>query len=236
MAQADQVSAAAPGGFIESIQSGRMPTLQEYVQYLSTMDPLQAVLLLGLGLVYMIGGYRLYKVLVTANAAFLGFALGDTLGRLADNPHNLPLVSGVAGALLLGVLSWPLMKIAVSVMGAVVGGVAGMLAWQYLCTAAGHPQLVDYSWTGGLLGMVGLGMLTFLTMPVTITLVTSLQGASMAVTGVLSVLLRYERFRPDVEDAVSNNMHILPLLVAVPAVIAVVIQNSTAVKKSKKRS
>jgi hypothetical protein len=199
------------------------------------MDPLQAVLLLGLGLTYMIGGYKLYKGLVTANAAFLGFALGHTLGKLADNPHNLPLVSGVAGALLLGVLSWPLMKVAVSLMGALVGGLAGMLAWRYLFTVAGHPQLAEYSWTGGLLGLVTLGMLTFLTLPMTTMVFTSLQGASMAVTGVLSMLLSYERFRVDVEDAVSNNIHILPLLVAVPTIIAVVVQDATAVKKAKKK-
>jgi hypothetical protein len=236
MANVTEVSGTAPSGFIESIRSGQLPTLDEYVQYVSTMDPLQAVLLLALGLIYMIGGYKLYKVLVTANAAFLGFALGDILGKMADNPHNLPLVTSVAGALLLGVLSWPLMKFAVSLMGGLIGGVGGILLWRYIVTVAGHPDLVQYSWTGGLLGLVGLGMLTFLSVPMTTMAFTSLQGASLAVTGVLSMLLRYERFRLDVEDAVSNNIHVLPLVVAVPAIIAVVVQDATAVRKAKKKS
>ena len=61
-------------------------------------------------------------------------------------------MTGIAGALLLGVLSWPLMKVTVSLMGALVGGMAGMLLWGYLFTVAGQPQLAPYAWTGGLLG------------------------------------------------------------------------------------
>ncbi len=95
---------------------------------------------------------------------------------------------------------------------------------------------MPYSWTGGLLGLVTLGMLTFLTVQLTVMVFTSVQGSAMAVSAVLSMLLRYERFRPDVEDAVLNNIHILPLLIAVPAIIAVVVQDATAVKKAKKKS
>ncbi|MCJ7543528.1 MAG: hypothetical protein MUP47_03010 [Phycisphaerae bacterium] len=236
MARTEDVSTAVPSGaFWEALQSGRLPTQDEFVQGLTSMDPLQAVLLLAVGLTYMIVGYRVYKVLVTANAACLGFALGHVIGRLAASPHDLPAVTGIAGALLLGVLSWPLMKFTVSLMGALVGGLAGMLLWQYLFTVAGRPELVSYSWTGGLLGLVTLGMLTFLTLPFTTMVFTSLQGSGMAVSAVLSMLLHYERFRMDVEDGLTNNIHLLPLLIAVPAIVAVVVQDATAVKKAKKK-
>lgn len=145
-------------------------------------------------------------------------------------------MTGIAGALLLGVLSWPLMKVTISLMGALVGGMAGMLLWGYLFTVAGQPQLAPYAWTGGLLGMVTLGMLTFLTLQWTIMLFTSLQGSAMAVSAVLCMLLRYERFRPDVEDSLANNIHMLPLLIAVPAIIAVVVQEATVTRKAKKKS
>ncbi len=139
MANTEDVSTTVPSGeFIESIQSGRMPTLEEFVQYLTTMDPLQAVVILGVGLTYMLVGFKLYKVLVTANAAFLGFALGHTFGKLATTPHDLPLVTGIAGGLLLGVLAWPLMKFTVSIMGALIGGLGGMLVWRYLSRRPGR--------------------------------------------------------------------------------------------------
>lgn len=237
MAKEEEVSTALPTGeFWEAIQAGRMPTQEEFVQSLANMDPLQAVLLLAVALTYMVAGYKLYKVLVTVNAGCLGFLLGHMLGKLATSPHNLPVVTGVAGGLLLGVLAWPLMKVTVSLMGALVGGLAGMLLWRYLFTVAGQPDLVPYSWTGGLLGLVGLGMLTFLTLPFTIMVFTSLQGSTMAVSAVLSLLLRYERFRMDVENELANNIHLLPLVIAVPAIIAVVVQDATAVKKAKKKS
>ena len=67
-------------------------------------------------------------------------------------------------------------------------------------------------------------------------LFTSLQGSAMAVSAVLCMLLRYEQFRPDVEDSLANNIHMLPLLIAVPAIIAVVVQEATVTRKAKKKS
>ncbi len=199
------------------------------------MDPLQAVLLLALGLTYMLCGFKMFKILVTANAAFLGFAIGQMIGNLGQTPHNLPLVTGIAGALLLGVLAWPLMKYAVGLMGALVGGATGLLLWRYLAVAAGQVQLVDYHWVGALLGLITLGMLAFVIFRLTIITFTSLQGSAMAVSGVLVLLLRYEQFRQDVEDSLVNNVHLLPLLIAVPTIISIVIQDAIGGGKPKKK-
>lgn len=236
MAQVDLSSSAALAGPLEWIHNGRPPTQDEFIQYLTGMDPLQAVLLLALGLTYLLSGFKLYKVLVTLNAACLGFALGHVIGSLAQTPHNLPVVTGIAGGLLLGVLSWPLMKFAVSLMGALVGSVAGMLLWRYIFTVAGQEQLAPYSWTGGLLGLITLGMLTFLTFQLTVMIFTALQGSLIAVSAVLSLLLRYEAFRQDVQDGLANNIHLLPLLILVPTIIGVVIQNATVTRKAKKKT
>jgi hypothetical protein len=227
-AQPHDVSGSVPvSGFVEAIQAGKIPTQQEFVQYLSTMDPLQAVLLLAIGLTYMLAGYKMFRVLVTANMAFLGFALGHIVGNWAPSPHNLPFVTGVAGALLLGVLSWPLMKFAVSLMGGLIGAAVGAILWRYLARVAGQETLVPYYGVGAMLGLVTLGMLTFVIFRMTIIIFTSLQGSAMAVAAALSMLLRYERFRPQVEDGLMNNVHLLPLLILVPTIIAIVIQDAT---------
>jgi hypothetical protein len=158
------------------------------------------------------------------------------IGNLAQTPHNLPLVTSIAGALLLGVLAWPLMKYAVSLMGALVGGATGLLVWRYLALAAGQVQLVDYHWVGALLGLITLGMLAFVIFRLTIIAFTALQGSAMAVSAVLTLLLRYDRFRLDVEDSLVNNIHLLPLLIAVPTIIAIVVQDATGGGKPKKKT
>jgi hypothetical protein len=231
---AHDVSGSVPvSGFIEALRDRKIPTQQEFIQYLSSMDPLQAVVLLAIGLTYMLAGYKLFRVLVTANMAFLGFALGHIMGNWAQSPHNLPFVAGVAGALLLGVLSWPLMKFAVSLMGGLIGAAVGAMAWRYLVRVAGHEPLVPYYGVGAMLGMVTLGMLTFVIFRMTIIIFTSLQGSAMAVAAALSMLLQYERFRQDVEDGLMNNVHLLPLLILVPTIIAIVIQDATGGGKHK---
>lgn len=225
---------AAYTGVLDCLQDGRLPTRQEFVSSLLAMDPLQAVILLAIGLVYMFYGWKAFKVMVVANAAVLGVAAGYTLGGLAESP-KLPPISGAAGGLLLAVLAWPLMNVAVGVMGAIIGGFVGLELWRYIAEVVNHPNLDQYAWAGGLIGLITLGMLAFIIFQVTVMVFTSIQGTLLAVSGIIALLLRYEPIRNDIEQRLINDIHLLPLIIAVPAVIAFVVQDTYLSAKGKKK-
>ncbi len=237
-AETQQVEQGAAGcqGFVDCVLSGHVPTRQEYVQYLEALDPLQAVLAVVVGLVYMLAGWKIFKVLVIANAALLGFVIGHVLGNLAKPEGNLTIITAIAGALLFGILAWPLMKYAVGVMGGLVGAFAGFFLWRYLAAAVGNETIGQHAWAGGLIGLMALGMLAFVILRLTVILFTAFQGSVMGLSGVLALMLRQESIRVDIEEAIMNNMHMMPFLLAVPTVIAAVVQYVTLSKKSKKKS
>ncbi len=228
-----------PGAFVHTIQSGNVPSRQEFVQYLTDLDPLKAVLLLVVGLVYMLYGWKAFKILVIANAAMIGIALGATIGRHmhgAETPaSNLPTFTAVAGGLLLAVAAWPLMKYAVSLMGALVGSLVGYGLWRYLAEVSGQITLGQYAWAGALLGLVTLGMLAFAIFQITVMIFTSIQGTMMAISGILALLLRYPSIGQNLRNSLLTEMHLLPLLIAVPSAIGFIFQHSVFSGKAKKR-
>jgi hypothetical protein len=221
--------------FVHTIQDGKIPSQQEFVQYLSDLDPLKAVLLLAVGLVYLLYGWKVFKMLVILNAAMIGIALGAMIGRGSPTTPNLPTFTGIAGGLLLGVAAWPLMKYAVSLMGALVGSLVGYGLWRYIADAAGQVTLSQYAWAGALLGLVTLGMLAFVIFQITVMIFTSIQGTAMAVSGVLALLLHYPSIRLDLQNSLTTEMHLLPLLIAVPSAIGFIFQDAAFTKKTKKK-
>jgi len=154
-------------GLLGKLFSGEMPSRIEFVNTLANLDPLQAVLILAAGLFYLLQGWKVFKILVVANAAVLGGAAGWFLGKALDG-QNMSLFGGIAGALLLAVVAWPLMKYAVSLMGMLVGGLLGYSLWGYVAQAAGQTTLAEYAWAGAIIGLIGLGMLAFVVFQLTV--------------------------------------------------------------------
>lgn len=229
LAQAQQAGPV----FLERIMSFQPPTTQQYVEYLLTLGVLQSVLLLATGLVYLLQGWRIFKALVIVNAAVLGAMLGFKIGSLIGAP-NLPLILGIAVAVLLAVLSWPLMKFAVSLMGAIAGSLLGYGLWMYCASAMGKPHLESYAWAGGLIGLITLGLLAFVIFRVVIMAFTSLQGSLLTVTGMLGLLMESQRLRETLQDELVQNVHLLPMLILLPAIIGMVFQNAGKKKPAKK--
>jgi hypothetical protein len=236
MAAAQETSSAQPvADAFQALKEWRFPNRSEYVQSLLNLDPLHAVLLLAAGIVYMVYGWKVFKVLVVVNAAILGCAVGAMLGDMAKTP-NLPVITAAAGGLLLAVLAWPLMKVAVAVMGALFGYLIGDTLWFYIAQAINRPGLEQYAWAGGLIGLVTLGMLAFVILQITVMLFTSYQGALMSVSGVLALLLRHQSFKIDLTNRLINDLHLLPLIIAVPSVIGFTLQYFYFSKKGKKKT
>jgi len=219
-------------GMLDRLRAYTNP--QHAVSQLAGMDTLTAVLVLGAGLIYLLQGWKIFKILVVVNAAILGVLVGNYLGGLLQG-EKMPLFGSLAGAVLLGVLAWPLMKYAVSAMGALAGSFMGYALWHYLVHAVGSGQLDRYAWVGALLGLVTLGLLAFVIFRIVIEVFTSVQGAVCAVAGILALLLKFDRTSESLKEALTGNLHLMPLLVIVVAVIGFALQHAGLGMKGKKK-
>ena len=234
LANVQDITAPAVG-VADNLRQLQPPSQEQLISSLSGLEPLWACLLLACGLVYLVHGWKIFKVLVALNAAILGVVVGVKLAGLAGGGRNMPLFAAVGGGLLLAALAWPLMKYSISLMGGLAGSFLGFGIWQYAAQLAGRPGLLEYAWTGALVGLVTLGLLGFLVFRFVVITFTAFQGSVMTVAGTVGLLLKYDRVAEPVTNAMLNNVHLLPLLVGVPAVIGFAVQNSAAFKKAKKK-
>jgi len=235
LAQATTAESSGPGGFSLS----DVPTQGQIVDWLVELSGAQfgailAMVLFACGLVYMLQGWKIFKILVIANAAVLGAIAGFHVGAYLRGQDTW-LYTGIGGGMLLAVLAGPLMNYAVSLMGGLAGSFLGYGLWGYLADTIGRGELVQYAWVGALIGLITLGLLAFVILKTVVTIITSVQGSLMTVSGIVALLIKHEPFRQALETPLRENTHLAALLVGVPAVIGIAFQ-STASKKAKKKS
>jgi hypothetical protein len=175
---------------------------------------LQAVVFVAFGMIYLIYGWRIFKVLVIINFAMLGLFGGMHLGQKLGSP----LWGGILGAIAMGVVSWPFMKYSVAVLGALAGAVVGGALWRTMTLP--DPLI----WCGALAGLVAGGFLAFSSFKVSIMLFTSLQGSMFVVIGMLALLAAYPEISAHISLAVYTNMFFLPLLLIVPTAAGIYFQ------------
>jgi len=201
---------------------------QEMLPHLQEISVVWGVIFLVAGLVCLLHGYKFYKT-VTIIAAlglgiFAGYAMGDRI-----NEHY---VVGVCLGILLAVVSWPLMKYAVAILGGLAGAFMGANLWtggvSVALDADAQQRAMDSSWVGALIGLIICGMLAFVLFKVCIVLFTSVGGSTIAVIGAIALILQL----PNIGDSFNNYMQnahaiVLPLLVFTPVVIGIIMQETS---------
>lgn len=218
--------------FMEAIRNWQMPSQPQYLDYLQAAGIVQAALLLAVGVVYLIYGWKIFRILVVVNAAVLGALLGTKIGSMLNlQGSNMPLFGAIAISLLFAVLALPLMKYAVSLMGALAGSLLGYSVWHYVCRAANAPELGNSAWVGALIGLVTLGLLAFIIFRIVIIIFTAFQGALFTSSGILGVLMQWDAFRTSLLTSLRANPYLLPMLVLVPAIIGFAFQHAYFDKK-----
>jgi hypothetical protein len=206
-----------PGALLDQIQMlHRWPAQGDLLTLCYKMGPAEAALFVILGVIFLLFGINIFKILVMANAALLGAVAGAWIG---DRGGNAP-VGAVVGAFIAAALSWPLMKHAVAIMGALIGAMVGASAWH---VANQNPE---FAWAGAACGAATFGLLSFVLFRGCVIMFTSLQGAAMIVIGVLALLFKYPEFAPKLASLMSAKQYILPLAVLFPALCGLVFQHS----------
>jgi hypothetical protein len=199
--------------------------MESFWNYITSLDRVEAVTFISFGVVCLMYGWRVFKILVVISFALLGLFLGISVTNMIVGLNN-HFVGGVVGMCVLGILSIPLMRYAVCILGAVAGGILSSSIWY------ATPLAERYIWAGALIGMVAGGMISFIIFKVAVILFSSLSGASLIVVGSLALLYLHPSTSARLEEILFTKQWFLPTLLIAPTLIGLVLQNKF-VKDSK---
>ena len=187
-------------------------------RHITSLGQLEAFMFVSFGVVWLLYGWRVFKVLVVISFALLGLVLGMAVTSKIQGVNN-QLVGGVIGMLVLSILSVPLMRWAVSLLGAMAGAIFTAGIWY----AVGLNE--SYIWAGALIGMVGGGMISFIVFRVAVILFTSTGGGALVLTGGMALLYRYGSVEAQMEHLVMNQRWVLPVAIMVPMLVGLIAQH-----------
>lgn len=186
-------------------------------EQIMSLGLLEALTFMAFGTVCILYGWRVFKALVVISFALIGAGFGMLVSTKIAGDHN-PLIA-ILMAIVLAIVSIPLMRWAVSILGAVAGGVLAAGIW-FACEL---PQ--QYIWTGALVGVVAGGMISFIVFRIAVMLFTSLGGSAVMVTGLLALLHLYSLTTESVDNLIYNCNWFLPAALLVPTAVGVFLQN-----------
>ena len=199
--------------------------IESFWAYITSLNIVEAATFISFGAVCLLYGWRIFKVLVVISFALLGLLLGISITDKI-NGLNSQFWGGLIGMGLLAVLSVPLMRWSVCILGAVAGGILSSGAW-YACGLT-----EKYIWAGALIGMVAGGMISFIVFKVAVILFSSLGGSGLIVVGFLAILYLYPQTSERVEEIIFTKKWFLPTVLMAPTLIGFILQNKF-VKNSK---
>ncbi len=199
--------------------------IQSIWEYVTSLNMVEAGTFISFGVVCLFYGWRVFKVLVIISFALLGLFLGIAITDKIVGLNN-QFIGGLVGMGLLAVLSVPLMRWSVCILGAAAGGILSSGLWY----ASGLTE--RYIWAGALIGMVAGGMISFIVFKVAVILFTSLGGSALIVVGFLALLYIYPQTSENVETLIFTQKWFLPVALMVPTLAGVILQNKF-VKSSK---
>jgi len=188
-------------------------------------------LLVPVGIAFLLYGFRLYRWLVVI--AYVG--IGVVLGMAAALYLNVNQSAGIMiGAIILGVLAWPLHRVAWGVLGGV------LFAWIFVEVA----YMMDIRATmplflvGAVAFVAGIALTVLLLKPL-IVVITSLVGATFVALAVLSLTRWWPALGGPVERVIDVRPYIPVVIVLVLAAVGSLLQlvdtGESRKKKKKKR-
>lgn len=185
---------------------------------ITSLGLIEALTFLSFGSVCLLYGWRVFKILVVICFGLIGLVIGMSVTGEVVKLNN-QLAGGLIGMGILAVLSVPLMKWGVSLLGALAGAIMAAAIW-YACNL---PE--QFIWAGALTGLVAGGMISFIIFKVAIMLFTSLGGSVLMSSGAMAMLYLYPKTAPQIQDIVFNKKWFLSVVIVVPTIIGVILQN-----------
>ena len=185
--------------------------------HIISLNLLEAATFLAFGAVCLFYGWRVFKVLVVISFAmlggFAGMMISDRIG--SDDNLLLPILTSVTMA----IVSIPMMRWCVSLLGAASGGILAAGIW-YACEL---PE--QFMWAGGLTGIVAGGMISFIVFKAAVMLFSSFGGSSLILAGALALLHLYPQTAERIQLFVFDEHWFLPGALLLMTLIGVYWQN-----------
>lgn len=125
------------------------------------------------GMVYMVSGWRIFKIMVVIIFGFGGFYLGQNIGDI----FGYGIIGGFTAGILLAIVSLPLIKYATSLILAVLTAMIAGYAWQQ----SALPQ--QYTIICAVAGLIIGALCGYYIFRLAVTAYTSLLGATMIIVG-----------------------------------------------------
>ncbi|MHC4415329.1 MAG: hypothetical protein ACYS0G_08600 [Planctomycetota bacterium] len=198
----------------------------ELLAALANLHIVWASVLVVVGALCVLNGYRWHKWVIVACAFLGGLALGHVLSKQMGQSR----IAMAAVGLLCAVIATPLLRFAVAIFGGLTGAFLGANVWTAFSDAP------DAHLAGAGMGFIALGLAAFIMYRVVIVLFTSIGGAAMGVLGIVTLLLHVPSLETTVRESLSTNQLVIPLLVATGAVTGFVIQHSEMKKHEEDES
>lgn len=191
------------------------------VEPLTQLNLIWSAVFVFIGSMCVLNGYRWHKTLIVALAAIGGVTAGLAVGPQVEAHGAL---TGAAGGALIAVLALPLMRYTAALLAGLAGAFAGANIWT---TVTGDTSQHLF---GSVIGLIVLGMLAFVAFRMVIISFTSILGAVLLTSGVLSALLKIDGMRDGLIESLNESPRILPIITGVVAVIGFVLQQSGGFK------
>lgn len=189
----------------------------ELLDALSQLPLIGASVIVVVGVLCVLNGYRWHKWVIIALAFLLGLGLGQMLSAQMGKSS----IIAVSLGLLCAIIATPMLKIAVAIFGGLTGAFIGANAW-----TAAQVSPAEATWAGAAMGFILLAMASLVFFRLVIVLFTSIGGAAMIVFGTITLLLHVDAWEPAVRNSLSSNHLLVPLLVTLAAVSGIVLQQS----------
>lgn len=182
---------------------------------LDSMSIVLAAILVGVGAICLVRGWRWHRVIVLV-LALLG---GIGLGHLLSLSMGKSLVVAIAVGLLCAALAAPMLKWTIAILAGAVGAFVGANVWGLLA-----PEDAAQAWAGAAMGFIALALASFILSRVVITFFMSVSGGALFVAGAIALLLRVDAVREPIVTHLEETPMLVPLLVVVASVFGFILQ------------
>ncbi len=219
LAQAEPTEGADGGPALGELMT-RLDILNHPNELLDTLAQIPLIgasVIVVVGVLCVLNGYRWHKWVIMA----LAFGAGLGLGHLLSVHVGKSSVIAIALGLLCAIIATPMLKVSVAIFGGLTGAFIGANLWTAL---NGTPA--DATWAGAAMGFILLAMASLIVFRLVIVLFTSIGGGALVVFGVITLLLHVPAWEGAVRESLVANQLMIPLLVALAAVSGFVIQQS----------
>lgn len=202
------ILAQAAESTTETQTSSQIIPVDLFWEHIKSIGLIEALAFISFGVVCLFYGWRVFRILVTISFGLLGIIVGLKINEMLVSGNGIWL--GVIFMALFALLSVPLMRWGVCLLGAAAGGIITGGIWFALTL----PE--QYIWAGALVGLIAGGMISFIIFKAAVMLFTSLGGSSLMVVGILAIMYHYLGTEQKLQELVLGQKWFLPVVLLAP--------------------